>query len=116
MCQSIVAAVQNFFLSGKLLKANASFLIAPIPRYQNPSTFNDFRPISLLKFSYKIITKILAPRLVPILPNLISWHQAAFTKERSIHDHIALAHELVQAQPKDVGGLLLHETRHFRSV
>lgn len=61
-----------------------------------PRNFLDFRPISLLNFVYKIISKILASRLSLILPLLISTHQAAFVKGRSIHHHAALAHELIQ--------------------
>lgn len=92
----VVAAIQNFFSSGKLLKACSSFLIALIPKKPNPASFQDYRSISLLNFIYKIITKVMVSHLAPILPHLISWHQAAFIKERLIYDHIALAHELTQ--------------------
>lgn len=104
---SVIAAIQNFFSSSKVLKASSTFLIALIPKSPNTSTFNDFRPISLLNFSYKIITKIMANRLSPILPHIISGHQAAFIKDRSIHDHIAMAHELIQKlNHKMAGGSL----------
>lgn len=104
---SVLAAVQNFFSSSKLLKASATFLLSLIPKCPIPSSFNDFRPISLLNFSFKIITKVLARRLSSILPTIISPNQAAFVKGKSIHDHLALAHELTQKlNRKLLGGTL----------
>jgi len=56
---------------------NSTF-IALIPKSENPSSFNDFRPISLCNCLYKIISKIIANRLCPILSNHISFEQFAF--------------------------------------
>ena len=93
---SVIAAIQNFFSSRKILKSLNTFFLALIPKSGAPKSFNDYRPISLLNFSFKIITQIMASRLAPLLPSLVSPNQAAFIRGRSIHDHIALAHELVQ--------------------
>lgn len=41
---------------------NNSF-IALIPKRDNPMTINDFRPISLLHYSLKLLTKLVADRL-----------------------------------------------------
>lgn len=92
---SIFKAVQHFFSIGNLFKASNVYFLALIPKINSPSS-SDYRPIRLLNFSYKIIWKILASRLSHILPSLISTNQAAFVKGRSIHQHIALAHELFQ--------------------
>lgn len=100
----VVTAVQNFFTFGKLLKASTNFLLALIPKSPTPSCFQDFRPISLLNFSFKIITKIMASRLSPIISYIISLHQATFITNRSIHKHIALAHELTQKLKQKFSG------------
>lgn len=92
----VIKAVQHFFHSNKLHKASNAYFLTLIPKTQPPSSFTDFRPISLLNFSYKIIAKILASRLSQILPSPVVTNQAAFVKGRSIHHHIALAHELIQ--------------------
>lgn len=93
---SVVAAVQNFSSFGKLLKASTNFILSLVAKCANPSSFHDFRPICLLNFSFKIIIKILANRLSKILPTIVSSYQAAFVKGKSIHDHLALVHEIAQ--------------------
>lgn len=45
------------------LKSINSSFITLVPKRDNPEAINDFRPISLLNTSMKIITKILANRL-----------------------------------------------------
>ena len=44
--QSVIKAVQSFFISGKMLREVNNSYIVLIPKIQNPSTFNHFRPIS----------------------------------------------------------------------
>ena len=92
----VILAVSHFFSSGRLLRATNAFFLTLLPKTQSPATFSDFRPISLLNFTYKIISKIMATRLSRLLPLLISNHQSAFVKGRSIHHHVALAHDLFQ--------------------
>ncbi|XXG88731.1 hypothetical protein AAC387_Pa12g0907 [Persea americana] len=101
---SIIAAVQNFFSSKKIWKASNSFFLLLIPKIAAPSSFGDYRPISLLNFIYKVSSKISASRLSFVLLHLISNHQVAFLKKRKMQDHIALAHELTQKLQKGANG------------
>lgn len=50
---------------------NSTFL-ALIPKEINPRSFDRYRPISLCNASYKIVSKLLASRIKPLLQKLIS--------------------------------------------
>ncbi|KAK1283226.1 hypothetical protein QJS10_CPB21g01808 [Acorus calamus] len=94
--QDLVEAIQSFFISRRILKQVSHSFIALIPKSLNADSIDQYRPISLCNTLYKIITKVMALRLGPLLPHLVSEHQAAFIKGRSIHHNILLAHELVK--------------------
>lgn len=64
-----------------------------MPKHDNAVTVADFRPISLLNTSVKIVTKILANRLHVLMPSPIHKNQYGFIKARSIQDCLAWALE-----------------------
>ncbi|KAK1290058.1 hypothetical protein QJS10_CPB18g00601 [Acorus calamus] len=94
--EDLTLAVNFFFLKGKLLRQVSHSFIALIPKTTNDDSLDSYRPISLCNSFYKIITKIMALRLQPLLPKLVSKHQSAFIKGRSIQHNILLAHELIK--------------------
>jgi hypothetical protein len=61
-----------------------------LPKKENPLDIQEYRPISLIHGFSKILTKLLAARLAPLLPMLISQAQCAFVKSRSIHENYKL--------------------------
>jgi hypothetical protein len=100
---SVIASVQSFFRGGFLLKEFNHTNIALIPKIDNPSQVHHYRPISLINFNYKIISKILSNRFKPLLHKIISPTQSAFLKGRSIQDNTVLAHELFHSMKKKKG-------------
>ena len=58
-----------------------------------PSTFDDYRPISLCNFCYKIIGKILSTRIKQVLGRYISQEQFGFLPGRQIHDAVGSIQE-----------------------
>ena len=58
-----------------------------IPKKDGADKVGDFRPISLIHYFVKIITKALALRLQRFMPSIVSPCQSAFIKTRSIHDN-----------------------------
>jgi hypothetical protein len=73
---------------------NSSF-ITLVPKIDTPSSPNDFRPISLLNSSLKILTKLLATRLQNIILKLVHKNQYGFLKNRSIQDCLGWAFEYI---------------------
>nr|XP_011459772.1 PREDICTED: uncharacterized protein LOC105350086 [Fragaria vesca subsp. vesca] len=91
---TVIPMIKACFRDGKLIRNINHTNIALIPKIENPTKVNDFRPISLCNVSYKIITKIMIKRLRPLLTKCISKNQGAFAPGRSIHDNILIAREI----------------------
>lgn len=66
-----------------------------IPKKENAVRMMDLRPIALCKVLYKILAKVLANRLKPILPEVISKNQSALVHGRSITDNVLVAFEMI---------------------
>jgi hypothetical protein len=91
--EDIIQLIQDFY-DGKISmeSINSSF-ITLIPKYDSPTTPNDFRPISLLNSVLKIVKKFLANRLQKIILKLVHKNQYGFLKKRSIQDCLGWAFE-----------------------
>ena len=72
-----------------------------IPKKEDPGNPGDFRPIALCNTIYKIISKILANRLKPILPKFISEEQTGVVPGRSILDRIIIIQETLHSANKN---------------
>lgn len=82
-----------FYTSNLSLKSINCSYITLIPKMDDPRTCNDYRPISLLNTSVKLLTKLLANRLQGVITNLVHKNQYGFIKSRTIQDCIAWAFE-----------------------
>ncbi|KAH7836205.1 hypothetical protein Vadar_033678 [Vaccinium darrowii] len=91
----VIAAIRNFFKSGKLLSRANATIVALVPKVPNPSRVGDYRPISCCNVIYKCIAKILARRIQSVLPELIDPVQSGFVKGRRIADNIFLTQEIM---------------------
>jgi hypothetical protein len=89
--------VEESRTSGQVLPAlNATFLTLILKEewVTNPK---QFRPIALCNVIYKIITKVIANRLKPILTFVISKEQDGYVEGRQIMDSVILAHEVIHS-------------------
>lgn len=84
---------QDFFLHQADLKSINSSYITLVPKKDNPESVNDFRPISLLNSSFKLLTKILANRLQRVALQVIHENQYGFIKGKTIQDCLGWAFE-----------------------
>jgi len=78
MGKDLLKVVEECRLFGHMYEVVNSTFISLISKVDSPLSFNDFRPISLYKCLYKIIAKIIANRLNPILSSHISFEQFFF--------------------------------------
>ena len=103
----VTKAVLQFFSTGWILPNFNSNNIVLIPKINNAGTINDYRPIAIENFKFKIISKILADRLAKIMPANTSVQQRGFIKGRSIKDCICLTSEAINLlHKKSYGGNL----------
>eukprot|EP00253_Pinus_taeda_P007997 PITA_07997 len=86
---------------------NATFL-ALIPKSAKANKPEKYRPIVLCNIIYKILSKVIATRLNPLLPLIISPEQSGYVEGRQITDGIILTHEIIHSlkQTKKLGMLL----------
>jgi len=75
---------------------NATF-ITLIPKEAQSRTPDKFRPIALCNVIYKIVSKVIASRLKPLLPLLISPEKSGYVEGWKITDGIILMHEIIHS-------------------
>lgn len=71
-----------------------------ISKSKAPATVREYRPITLLNSSLKIVSKVLANRLSSLLTKLIGDYQSGFIKWRNILEGVAKAHEIIHQVSK----------------
>ncbi|XP_026416756.1 uncharacterized protein LOC113312216 [Papaver somniferum] len=93
--EDFIRAIQFWWSRGFIPNGlNANFLLL-LPKVKNAKRSNQFRPIGLMNFSFKVITKSITKRLTEIIKKMVSPQQGSFIKGRNIQEKIALASELV---------------------
>ena len=79
-----------------------------IPKKEGAKKVGNFRSISVLNVSIKIISKILANRLRDVMGHLLDDHQSGFLKVICTLDSITIAQEVIQFNKrKKISGFML---------
>nr|GEW25189.1 RNA-directed DNA polymerase, eukaryota, reverse transcriptase zinc-binding domain protein [Tanacetum cinerariifolium] len=89
-------AVEEFFLSGKLLGELNATLINLVLKVSTPTRVTGFRPIACCNVAYKYISKILTNRIKNVLNIIVDKNQSTFITERWITDNVLLTQELLK--------------------
>jgi hypothetical protein len=71
-------------------------IIVPIHKKGNKTDCNNYRGISLLSTSYKMLSHILLTRLSPYVDEIIGDHQCGFRRNRSTIDQIFCIRQILE--------------------
>lgn len=93
--RDMIQDVQEFFYSSQMPEAINETHLRLIPKILSPKKVADYRPLALCNVSYKVISKLLARRLQPLLDNLITETQSAFIPKRALSDNVLITHEFL---------------------
>ena len=110
ICHFLLLRSLNFsFYTGELSLTQKQGIISIIPRGQKPSQYlKNWRPISLLNVSYKILTSPLSNRLKLVLNKLIHENQKGFLSGRFIGENTRLVYDILNyTEQMNKPGLLL---------
>jgi hypothetical protein len=71
-------------------------IVVPIHKKGDKTNCSNYRGISLLSTSYKILSNILLPMLIPYADEIIGDHQCGFRRNRSTTDQIFYIRQILE--------------------
>ena len=83
-----------YFHDLDISKLNLAY-VCLIPKKEITPSISNYKPISLINCSFKLITKLLADRLAKVMDFLIDDTQTTFIKGRNIMDNVVVATEVL---------------------
>ena len=107
MKDEIYEFVLDFFINGSSVSHLNVTWVALIPKTGNPTSIEDYRPISMVGALCKIISQILSHRLKDVIAYLIDESQSAFVGNRQILDGVLIANESIRWLNKKIPGTLI---------
>ena len=105
----VVNSLNQAYLTGNLSVSQKLGIIILLPKPdKDKKLLSNWRPISLLNQSYKILSGALAERIKPILPDIIHADQKGFVSGRYIGECVRNTYDIMEyAKAKNRAGLLL---------
>nr|DAD38528.1 TPA_asm: hypothetical protein HUJ06_012850 [Nelumbo nucifera] len=89
--------IRTLFVEPSRIASINDTCIATIPKKGKVETASDFRPIGLSNITYKVMEKLIANHLKPLLQKIISPFQNAFLPGRQIIDNVVVAREFIHS-------------------
>ena len=89
----LLRVIENSRKNGKIPTVYNSTFLVLIPKTDQPICFEDFKPISLCNYCYKIIGQIIYTHIRKVLGHYISCEQFGFLPRRQIHDAVGVIQE-----------------------
>jgi len=94
--EDFVSAVNDFMVNDKWPRGSNASFICLISKTENLQQLSDYRPFSLIKCVYKIMSKILAIRLKNMISKVIDVRQYGFLEGMRLLDNILVANEVLE--------------------
>lgn len=98
--QDLLQVVLSVFCGKVVPKYFSNTCLVLLPKVEHPNKLLELRPISLINFTKKVISKLLYLRVDPILSSIISSNQLGFMIGRNIIENIMLAQEITSSIKK----------------
>ena len=100
ICLEIHKLIISIWKKDKLPEEWKELIIVPIHKKGDRTDCNNYRGISLLPSTYKILSNILLQRLTPYTDEIIGDHQCGFLGNRSTTDHIFCIRQILENKRK----------------
>eukprot|EP00253_Pinus_taeda_P035598 PITA_35598 len=86
--EDILNVVEDSRRNRTILKALNTSFVSLIPKQDNALTPDKFRPIAFCNVVYKIMSKVVANKIKPLPPTLVSGEQSSYVEGRQILNNI----------------------------
>ena len=96
MCLEIHKLIISIWEKAKLPEEWKESIIVPIHKKGDKTDCNNYRGISLLLTTYKILSNILLSRLIPYAKEIIGDYHCGFRRNRSNTDHIFCIRQILE--------------------
>jgi len=96
ICFAILKLIISIWNKEELPEEWNESLIVTIYKKGDETDCNNYRGISLLPTTYKIVSKILLSRLIPYVEDVFGDHRCGFLRNRSTTDHIFCIRQILE--------------------
>jgi len=88
--------ITSIWKKEKLPEEGKESITEPIHKKGDKRDCNNYKGISLLPTTYRILFNILLSRLIPCAKEIIGDHECGFRRNRSTIDHIFCIHQILE--------------------
>jgi len=96
ICLEIHKLITSIWKKEELPEEWKESIIVPIHKKGDKTDCNNYRGISLLPNTYKMLSNILLSRLIPYAKEIIGDHHCGFRRNRSTIDHIFCIRQMLE--------------------
>ncbi|KAL3686361.1 hypothetical protein R1sor_008935 [Riccia sorocarpa] len=83
-----MAMVITFWRKKEISERDTRGVIKLLPKSENRKLIKNWRPITLMTFTYKLVSRIMATRIKALVPNLVDQQQTGFVAGRNITENV----------------------------